>query len=68
MGKKKNKTEKRFHKLINNVVHGKAMENLRNRVDMRLVNCRKGCLTQTSKPSFITQKNVSKCFGSNSQN
>ena len=32
------------------------MENLRNRVDIRLVNNEKYYLKQTSKPTFITQK------------
>ena len=40
---------------MNNSVYGKAVENLRNRVDVRLANA-KGCQKLVSKPKFVSQK------------
>ena len=39
---------------MNNAVHGKTTENLRNRVDVRLVN--NAYLKWTSKASYVAQK------------
>ena len=50
------KDGKAFCKLVNNVAHGKATENLRSRVDVRLVNNEKNYLKWISKPRFVTQK------------
>ena len=51
------KDEKAFYKLMNNAIYGKAMENLRNRIDVKLVtNEKKGRLERTSKPSYISHK------------
>ena len=36
--KNKGKNEKSLYKLINNAVHGKAMGNVRNKIDVRLIN------------------------------
>ena len=47
---------KPFYKLMSNVVYRKTMDNLRNRVGVRLVNNQKDYLKWTSKPSFATQK------------
>ena len=48
----KNYFEKDFFKLMNNSVFGKTMENIRNRVDIRLVNEEKQAEKLTSKPTF----------------
>ena len=50
------KKGKAFFKLTNNAAYGKIMQNLRNEVDIRLVNNEKYYLKQTSKLSSITQK------------
>ena len=44
--------EKDFFKLMNNSVFGKTMENIRNRVDIKLVNNRNMAKKLTAKPNF----------------
>ena len=51
-----NNFEKDFFKLMNNVVFGKTMENLRKRISVKLVNNSKDYVKCISKPSFISQK------------
>ena len=41
---------------MNNVVYAKTMEDLRSRIDIRLVNNEKDYLKWTSKPSDVSQK------------
>ena len=50
--KAKNKFDKDFFKLMNNSVFGKTMENIRNRVDVRLVNNRNMAKKLVAKPNF----------------
>ena len=45
-----------MHKSINNAVYGKTMENLRNRIYIRLVSNKNDYLKSTSKPSYMLQK------------
>ena len=50
--KAKNNFEKDFFKLMNNSVFGKTMENIRNRVNIKLVNDRDKAKKLTAKPNF----------------
>ena len=51
-----NDFKKYFFKLTINSVYGKAMENLRKRINVRLVNKAEDFLKYTSKPTYITHK------------
>ena len=57
--KRKNATddfEKDFFKLMINSVYGKTIENLRKRINLRLVNNEKDFLKYTSRPTYVTHK------------
>ena len=56
-----NSFAKDFFKLMINSVYCKTMENLRKRINVRLVNNKKGLLKHTSRPIHITHK----IFGKN---
>ena len=49
------KDGKVLHKLMSNAVYDKTMENLRNRIDVQLVNNGKDYLKWKSKPSYMSQ-------------
>ena len=50
------KDGKALYKLRDNAVYGKTMENLINRIDIRLVSNKKDYLKWTSKPSYLSHK------------
>ena len=52
----KNNFEKDFYKLMNNSVFGKTMENIRNRVVVKLVNTKEKLRKLVSKPNFKNRK------------
>ena len=45
-----------LYKLMNNAVFGKTMENLRNRIDAKLVSNKNDDLKWTKKPSYMPHK------------
>ena len=54
--KSKDKDGKASYKLMNDAAYGTAMENLGNRIDVKLVNNERDYLKCTSKPSYMSHK------------
>ena len=52
-----------MYNLMNNIVYGKTMENLRNRIDVNFVSNEKDYLKWTSKPGFMPQNIFDKDSG-----
>ena len=55
-----NDFEKHFFKLTINAVYGKTMENLRKRINLRVVNNEKEFLKYTSRLTYVTHKSFDK--------
>ena len=55
-----NAHEKDFFKLVVNSVYGKSMENLRKRINARLVNNKEDYIKYTSQPTFVSQNILDK--------
>ena len=54
--------EKNFFKLLINCLYGKSMENIRKKINVKLINNSKDYLRCVSKPNFISQKKIDKIF------
>ena len=54
--------EKNFFKLLINCLYGKSMENIRKKINVKLINNSKDYLRCVSKPNFISQKKFDKIF------
>ena len=55
-----NNYEKNFFKVMINSVYGKTMENVRKRVNVKLINNAKDYVKPVSRPNFVSQKIFSK--------
>ena len=53
--KNEDKDGKELHKLMNNAVYDQMVENLRSRIDVKLVNNRKEYLKCISNPSYMSK-------------
>ena len=60
-----NDFEKDFFKLMINSVYGKTIENLRKRINVRLVNNAKDVLKYTKRPTYVTHKLFDKDYATN---
>ena len=57
-----NDFEKDFFRLMINSIYGKTIENLRKRINVRLVNNAKDFLKYTSRPTYVTHKPFDKDY------
>ena len=57
-----NDFEKDFFKLMINSAYGKIMENLREKINVRLLNNEKDFFKYTSRPTYITHKMFGKDY------
>ena len=58
----KNSFERSFFKLLVNSIYGKTAENIRKRINVKLINNAKDYVRCVGKPNFISQKIFSKKF------
>ena len=56
------KFNKQLNKLIKNCIYGKSIQNIRKRVNVKLINDKKGVSKSVSKLNFISQKIFDKTF------
>ena len=54
--KNDDKDGKALYKLMNHAVYGKTMENMKNKIDVRLVSNEKDFLKRISKPNYMSKK------------
>ena len=64
---KKISFERGFFKLLINSIYGKCMENIRKRINVKLINNSKDYARYVSTTNFISQKTLSKNFVANDQ-
>ena len=51
---------KNLYKLLNNCIYGKSIENIRKRINAKLINDKKKYLKTVNKPNFVPQKLIDK--------
>ena len=56
------KFNKDLYKLLNNCIHGKSIENIRKRINVKLISDKKTYRRCVNKPNFISQKIFDKDF------
>ena len=56
------KFNKDLYKLLNNCIHGKSIENIRKRINVKLISDKKTYQRCVNKPNFISQKIFDKDF------
>ena len=51
-----------MYKLLNNCIYGKSVENIRKRINVKLINDKRKYLKIVNKPNFVSQKIIDKNF------